>query len=98
MRDPPYFGVCCFKYRAITYDKCNHCRREYECAVFRSLSELVAFNKLIPPSMLREPLPLNLWPNLWNRIGPQTPVKCESPVQLLASALGLVDDEQPDCR
>jgi len=70
----------------------------YGCVLFKSVAELVAFNKLIPPSMRKEPLPLKLWPRLWNRIEPQTRLKCESPVQLLATALGLVDDDPSDCR
>jgi hypothetical protein len=77
MGEAQYFGVCCHNYRAVTYDKCVRCKPEYGCVLFKSVPELVAFNKLIPPSMRKEPLPLKLWPRLWNRIEPQTRVKCD---------------------
>ena len=50
------------------------------------------FNELIPPSMLCEPLPLNLWPNLWKAIEPEAHASCAAvltPVRLLVAALGL---------
>jgi hypothetical protein len=60
---------------------------------------LLLFQALIPPSMLGSPLPLNLWPNLWLTIVSnehQRSTACgddeESPVKLLAAALGLVFD------
>jgi hypothetical protein len=52
----------------------------------------VHFNELIPPSMLGEPLPLNLWPNLWKAIEPEahtTRAAELTPVRLLVAALGL---------
>jgi hypothetical protein len=52
----------------------------------------VHFNQLIPPSMLGEPLPLNLWPNLWKAIEPEKDANCAAevrPVRLLVTALGL---------
>jgi hypothetical protein len=58
------------------------------------------FNALIPPSMLGSPLPLNLWPNLWLTIvsneypGLAACVDDESPVRLLAAALGLLFDSR----
>jgi hypothetical protein len=59
---------------------------------FQSSAELVHFNELIPPSMLGEPLPLNLWPNLWKAIEPEAQPSCGAeltPVRLLVAALGL---------
>jgi hypothetical protein len=50
------------------------------------------FNELIPASMLGEPLPLNLWPNLWKAIDPDAETSFAAdptPVQLLVEALGL---------
>lgn len=50
------------------------------------------FNELIPPSMLDEPLPLNLWPNLWRTIEPEVQAGGAGelrPVRLLVEALGL---------
>jgi hypothetical protein len=50
------------------------------------------FNELIPASMLGEPLPLNLWPNLWKAIEPDAETSFAvdpTPVQLLVGALGL---------
>jgi hypothetical protein len=91
MREPQYVGVCCYRYRAITYNRCTDCKPEYGCPLFKSPAELVVFYRLIPPSMLGAPLPLNLWPNLWRTIEPSTPARGESPVQLLAAALGLAN-------
>ena len=42
--------------------------------------------------MLGEPLPLNLWPNLWKAIEPDAQAEFENestPVRLLVAALGL---------
>jgi hypothetical protein len=42
--------------------------------------------------MLCEPLPLNLWPNLWKAIEPEAQASCAAeltPVRLLVAALGL---------
>lgn len=87
--EPQYIGVCCYRYRAITYDRCDLCSPDYGCPLFKSPVELVTFYRLIPPSMLGAPLPLNLWPNLWRAIEPNSPARGESPVQLLVAALGL---------
>jgi hypothetical protein len=46
----------------------------------------------LTPSMLGEPLPLNLWPNLWNAIAPHAEPNgavYTTPVRLLVGALGL---------
>jgi hypothetical protein len=88
-------ALCCYKRRDITWNRCADCRPEYGCVGFHSSAELVHFNELIPPSMLGEPLPLNLWPNLWRAIEPETRPSCTAeltPVRLLVAALGL---EQP---
>jgi hypothetical protein len=89
MREPQYFGVCCYRYRAVAYNRCTDCKPEYGCPLFESPAELKVFYRLIPPSMLGAPLPLNLWPNLWRTIEPSTRATGESPVQLLAGVLGL---------
>jgi hypothetical protein len=87
MGEAQYIGVCCYRYRAVTYDRCERCQLEFKCPLFRSLPELETFNKLIPRSMQGAPLPLNLWPSLWKSIDPQTPAKSVSPVILLVEAL-----------
>jgi hypothetical protein len=53
--------------------------------------EVLRFYELIPPTMLGAPLPLNLWPNLWKAIEPNsdTEGRASTPVQLLVAALGL---------
>lgn len=92
MADPQCVAICCYKTRDITRTRCAACRPEYGCVGFRSSTELVHFNELIPPSMLGEPLPLNLWPNLWKAIEPHSVPSGAietTPVRLLVSALGL---------
>jgi hypothetical protein len=92
MADPQWVAVCCYKSRDITWSRCAGCRPEYGCSGFRSSAELVHFNELIPPSMLGEPLPLNLWPNLWRAIEPnpeRSGATENTPVRLLVAALGL---------
>ena len=92
MADPQWVAMCCYKCRDITRSRCAGCRPEFGCVGFRSSAELVHFNELIPPSMLGEPLPLNLWPNLWKAIEPLTEPGGASettPVRLLVAALGL---------
>jgi hypothetical protein len=92
MTEPRWLALCCYKRREITRSRCAGCRPEYGCAGFQSSAELVHFNELIPPSMLGEPLPLNLWPNLWKAIEPEGPANSAAeltPVRLLVAALGL---------
>ena len=92
MTEPQWLALCCYKRRNITWSRCADCRAEYGCVGFQSSAELVHFNELIPPSMLGEPLPLNLWPNLWKAIEPQTQASRTAeltPVRLLVAALGL---------
>lgn len=90
MADPHCVAMCCYKNRDVTRRRCAGCRPEYGCVGFRSSAELVHFNDLIPPSMLGEPLPLNLWPNLWKAIEPLAePMGATetTPVRLLVAAL-----------
>jgi hypothetical protein len=92
MAESEWVALCCYKRREINWARCAGCRPEYGCMGFQSSAELVHFNELIPPSMLSEPLPLNLWPNLWKAIEPEGDVSCAAdltPVRLLVSALGL---------
>lgn len=90
MADPQWVAMCCYKSRDIARRRCAGCRPEYGCLGFRSSAELVHFNELIPPSMLKEPLPLNLWPNLWKAVEPNAEGAIDTtPVRLLAAALGL---------
>jgi hypothetical protein len=90
MADPQCVAMCCYKSRDITRSRCAGCRPEYGCVGFRSSAELVHFNELIPPSMLGERLPLNLWPNLWKAIEPlaePSGAAETTPVRLLVAAL-----------
>jgi hypothetical protein len=92
MAEPRWLALCCYKRREITWSRCARCRPEYGCVGFQSSAELVHFNELIPPSMLGEPLPLNLWPNLWKAIEPENDGNCAAeltPDRLLVAALGL---------
>jgi hypothetical protein len=92
MAEPQWVAICCYKSREIRWSRCANCQSEYGCLGFRSSAELVHFNELIPASMLRAPLPLNLWPNLWKEIDPDAETRLAndpSPVQLLVAALGL---------
>jgi hypothetical protein len=92
MAESQWLALCCYKRRDITWNRCADCRPEYGCVGFQSSAELVHFNELIPPSMLGEPLPLNLWPNLWKAIEPEAHASCAAelrPVRLLVAALGL---------
>jgi hypothetical protein len=92
-------AICCYTDRVVATQRCQNCRQDYGCPIFRTTAELLLFTALIPPSMLGSPLPLNLWPNLWLTIvsneHPRS-AACgddeESPVKLLATALGLVFD------
>jgi hypothetical protein len=92
MAESQWLALCCYKRRDVTWSRCADCRPEYGCVGFQSSAELVHFNELIPPSMLGEPLPLNLWPNLWKAIEPEAHAGCSAeltPVRLLVAALGL---------
>jgi hypothetical protein len=92
MAEPQWVAICCYKSREIRWSRCANCQSGYGCVGFRSSAELVHFNELIPPSMLRAPLPLNLWPNLWKEIEPDAETRLAddpTPVQLLVAALGL---------
>jgi hypothetical protein len=92
MHDPQWLAICCYKSRDIAWNRCADCRQEYGCLGFRSSVELVHFNELIPASMLGEPLPLNLWPNLWKALEPcaeENSPHEPSPIRLLVAALGL---------
>ena len=92
MAESQWVAVCCYKNRDIMWGQCAECQREYGCLGFRSSAELVHFNELIPPSMLGQPLPLNLWPKLWKTIEPNAQsnsVGDPTPVQLFIEALGL---------
>jgi hypothetical protein len=85
-------AICCYRKRDIRWNRCTGCQPEYGCLGFRSSAEILHFNELIPASMLGEPLPLNLWPNLWKAIEPETETSFAAnptPVQLLVEALGL---------
>ena len=105
MVEPQWLALCCYKRRDIAWSRCADCRPEYGCVGFQSSAELVHFNELIPPSMLGEPLPLNLWPNLWKAIEPEAHAHCAAeltPVRLLVAALGLertppvAESQKPD--
>ena len=90
--EPQWVAICCYRNRDITWSRCAGCRPEYGCLGFRSSTEILHFNELIPASMLGEPLPLNLWPNLWKAIDPDAETSFAAdptPVQLLVEALGL---------
>lgn len=84
-------AMCCYRRRAIVSNRCADCRPDYECLGFTSSTELACFGKLIPPSMLGSPLPLNLWPKFWKVIEPDAEVTLPedpTPVRLLVVALG----------
>jgi hypothetical protein len=92
MSEPQWVAICCYRNRDITWSRCTGCQPEYGCLGFRSSTEILHFNELIPASMLGEPLPLNLWPNLWKAIEPDAETSFAAdptPVQLLVEALGL---------
>lgn len=89
---PQWVAICCYRNRDITWSRCTECQPEYGCPGFRSSAEILHFNELIPASMLGEPLPLNLWPNLWRTIEPDASTSFAAhptPVQLLVETLGL---------
>jgi hypothetical protein len=90
-------AICCYSDRAVAAERCERCKRDYGCLTFKTTAELVQFNALIPASMLGAPLPLNLWPNRWQAIvsdelleSAACAAHTESPIRLLALALGLV--------
>ena len=90
-------AICCYTDRAVAAQRCPGCKRDYGCLTFKTTAELVQFNALIPASMLGAPLPLNLWPHQWQAIvsdelleSAACAADAESPVRLLAFALGLV--------
>ena len=89
-------AICCYKFRAVAFRRCEHCVPAFGCLTFGSTEELSYFNRLIPPSMVGSPLPLNLWPNLWKAVDPESPGKPAtrrvSPVEVLVWALGLDKD------
>jgi len=92
MSEPQWVAICCYRNRDITWNRCPGCQPEYGCLGFRSSTEILHFNELIPASMLGEPLPLNLWPKLWKAIEPDAETSFAgdpTPVQLLVEALGL---------
>jgi hypothetical protein len=92
MSERPCVAICCYRKRDIRWNRCKGCQPEYGCLGFRSSAEILHFNELIPASMLGEPLPLNLWPNLWKAIEPESETSFganPTPVQLLVEALGL---------
>ncbi|HTV96981.1 MAG TPA: hypothetical protein VME42_13300 [Steroidobacteraceae bacterium] len=98
MADPRCVAVCCYLMRDVAWNRCSRCRTEYGCLGFGSTAELVHFNGLIPASMLGEPLPLNLWPNLWKAIEPEAEASLRgesTPVRLLIAALGLKRLQSP---
>lgn len=83
-------AICCYRFRAVAFNRCEECKPAYGCLTFGSIEELAHFDRLIPPSMVGAPLPLNLWPNLWKAIDPEAPGKGKrrvSPVEVLARAL-----------
>jgi hypothetical protein len=90
-------AICCYTDRAVAAEQCARCKHDYGCLTFKTTAELVQFNALIPASMLGAPLPLNLWPNQWQAIvsdelleSAACAADAESPIRLLAFALGLV--------
>jgi len=91
MAEPQWVAMCCYRNRDITWRRCTDCQSEYGCLGFGSSVEVLHFYELIPPTMLGAPLPLNLWPNLWKAIEPDTNTEGRgtTPVQLLVAALGL---------
>ena len=91
MAEPQWVAMCCYRSRDITWSRCTDCQSEYGCLGFGSSVEVLHFYELIPPTMLGAPLPLNLWPNLWKAIEPDTNTegRGSTPVQLLVAALGL---------
>ena len=91
MAEPQWVAMCCYRNRDITWSRCTDCQSEYGCLGFGSSVEVLHFYELIPPTMLGAPLPLNLWPNLWKAIEPDTNTegRGSTPVQLLVAALGL---------
>jgi hypothetical protein len=93
----PGVAICCYSDRVVAAKQCARCKRDYGCLTFKTTAELVQFNALIPASMLGAPLPLNLWPNQWQAIvsdelfeSAARAADAESPIRLLAFALGLV--------
>ena len=83
-------AVCCYKSRAITSERCAHCQPDFGCLGFGSSAELAHFTRLIPPSMLGAPLPLNLWPKFWKAIEPDAePILASdpTPARLFVAAL-----------
>jgi len=90
-------AICCYSDRAVAVERCARCKEHYGCLTLKTTAELVQFNALIPASMLGAPLPLNLWPNQWQAIvsdelleSAACAADAESPIRLLAFALGLV--------
>lgn len=92
MADLEWVAICCYRNRRIARTRCADCQPEYGCLGFRSSTEVLHFNELIPASMLGAPLPLNLWPRLWKTVEPsavESSVDDPTPVRLLVAALGL---------
>jgi hypothetical protein len=94
-------GLCCYRYRALVMDRCEHCKLEYACPQFVTKEAVVEFNAIIPPSMLLSPLPIELWPKMCAHAKPgnsppssscATGDSAESPLQRLISTLGLPID------
>lgn len=90
-------AICCYTDRAVAAGRCARCKHAYGCPTFKTTAELLQFNALIPASMLGAPLPLNLWPSQWQAIVSEELLESaacaadvESPIRLLAFALGLV--------
>jgi hypothetical protein len=91
-------ALCCYKYRAVVLDRCEHCQLAFACPQFTTTESVVHFNAIIPPSMLLSLLPIELWPTMCPYDVPEKSPQSfscaagqvtESPVQRLVSALGL---------
>ncbi|MEA3198013.1 MAG: hypothetical protein QOF32_2065 [Gammaproteobacteria bacterium] len=89
-------AICCYTYRVVASERCQHCKSDYGCLTFKTTAELLQFNALIPPSMRGSPLPLNLWPERWLAIvsdaypeSAACAADADSPLRALALALGL---------
>jgi hypothetical protein len=88
-----FVAICCHRNRAVAVNRCEHCDPALGCLTFGSVEELAHFNRLIPPSMVGSPLPLNLWPKVWKAVDPESLTKpvmrWVSPVEVLVWSLGI---------